>query len=140
MFQFKCIPILSNDYSMKKRTFYNRQSFIPLCYKQHQILNKLDLSWIIFHIRIFTSKILGYGRGVYHFNFLLDQTSMIYHLSCQHLFLRFLIPPLNNVFTLQIIFHQSNSMKMVVLHNPLARYGGGWLLSRAQKQPRHKKF
>jgi hypothetical protein len=108
--------------------------------QKHQIVKKLDLNWIIFHTRILTSKILGYGRGVCHFNLLPNRTSMIYHLSCYHLFLRFLVPPFNNMFNLHIIFHQSNFTKMVVLHNRLARYGDGWLLSQAQKQPRHKNF
>jgi hypothetical protein len=49
MFLYKCLVekefvILFHDQLMKKWTFYNKQNNIPLCYKQNQIFNKLDLS------------------------------------------------------------------------------------------------
>lgn len=74
----------------------------PLCYKQNQILNKQDLSWIIFHIWIFTPKILGYGKKVYHFPFLPTLTSKIPHLSCCYLLFKFVFAHLDIILTLHM--------------------------------------
>ncbi len=52
--------ILPHDQLTKKKIFYNKQNLISLCYKQNQIFNKLNLSWIdVFVLEYHCSCILN---------------------------------------------------------------------------------
>jgi hypothetical protein len=48
---------------------YSKRSLIPLWYQQNQVLVKPNLSWTNFLIKIFISKILGYGSPCNFFLF-----------------------------------------------------------------------